>query len=149
MRLNKLSPQKKSKKLKKRLGRGIGSGLGKTGGRGHKGQLSRSGKKINRSFEGGQTPIIRRLPKFGCQSNNFSKKIVSIGLSSILKEKSITDINLEQLKKTKIVCKKTKYVKVIMSKDVKKINYSIKLSGISVSKKVRNLIEIAGGEIQE
>lgn len=149
MQLNNLSPQKKSKKIRKRLGRGIGSGLGKTGGRGHKGQLSRSGKKINRSFEGGQMPLIRRVPKFGFNSNIFSKKVISIGLSSILKEKSIKNINLEQLKKIKIVCKKTKYVKVIMSKDVKKIDYPIKLSGINVSKKVRNLIENAGGEVQK
>ena len=62
MRLNTLSPAEGSKKAGKRLGRGIGSGLGKTGGRGHKGQKSRSGGGVRRGFEGGQMPLYRRLP---------------------------------------------------------------------------------------
>lgn len=130
------------------MGRGIGSGLGKTGGRGHKGQLSRSGKKIHRTFEGGQTPITRRLPKFGFKTNHFNKKKISLGLSNILKLNNLKEINLKQLKKTKMICKKTEYVKLIMSKDLKKIDYPIQLSGIYVSKKVRNLIELAGGKIK-
>lgn len=68
MRLNTLSPAEGSKKAGKRLGRGIGSGLGKTGGRGHKGQKSRSGGGVRRGFEGGQMPLYRRLPKFGFTS---------------------------------------------------------------------------------
>ncbi len=68
MRLNTLSPAEGSKKAGKRSGRGIGSGLGKTGGRGHKGQKSRSGGGVRRGFEGGQMPLYRRLPKFGFTS---------------------------------------------------------------------------------
>ncbi len=68
MRLNTLSPAAGSKHAPKRVGRGIGSGLGKTGGRGHKGQKSRSGGKVRVGFEGGQMPLQRRLPKFGFTS---------------------------------------------------------------------------------
>ena len=68
MRLNTISPAEGSKPTAKRVGRGIGSGLGKTGGRGHKGQTSRSGGTIRQGFEGGQMPIQRRLPKFGFTS---------------------------------------------------------------------------------
>jgi len=68
MRLNTLSPSLGSRKNHKRLGRGIGSGFGKTAGRGHKGQKSRSGGHVNRGFEGGQMPIYRRIPKFGFNS---------------------------------------------------------------------------------
>ena len=68
MRLNTLSPAEGAKHSSKRLGRGIGSGLGKTGGRGHKGQKSRTGGGVRRGFEGGQMPLYRRLPKFGFTS---------------------------------------------------------------------------------
>ena len=68
MRLNTLSPAEGAKHSAKRLGRGIGSGLGKTGGRGHKGQKSRTGGGVRRGFEGGQMPLYRRLPKFGFTS---------------------------------------------------------------------------------
>ena len=68
MRLNTLSPTEGAKHSAKRLGRGIGSGLGKTGGRGHKGQKSRTGGGVRRGFEGGQMPLYRRLPKFGFTS---------------------------------------------------------------------------------
>nr|WP_142432744.1 50S ribosomal protein L15 [Escherichia coli] len=74
MRLNTLSPAEGSKKAGKRLGRGIGSGLGKTGGRGHKGQKSRSGGGVRRGFEGGQMPLYRRLPKFGFTSRKASQR---------------------------------------------------------------------------
>ena len=79
MRLNTLSPAEGSKKAGKRLGRGIGSGLGKTGGRGHKGQKSRSGGKVRVGFEGGQMPLYRRIPKrgFKCPSH---LEIVSVNL---------------------------------------------------------------------
>ena len=82
MRLNTLSPAEGSKKAGKRLGRGIGSGLGKTGGRGHKGQKSRSGGGVRRGFEGGQMPLYRRLPKRGF-TNIFAKQIVSINVDRL------------------------------------------------------------------
>ena len=88
MRLNTLSPAAGAKTEKKRLGRGIGSGLGKTGGRGHKGQKSRSGGKVRVGFEGGQMPMQRRLPKFGFTSR---KSLVSteVNLLKSLKLKAM------------------------------------------------------------
>ena len=105
MKINTLTS--KNYKSKKRLGRGIGSSKGKTSGRGHKGQKSRSGVAI-KSFEGGQMPLYRRLPKRGFRSIKNKKKIALINLSKIQeiidKQKNITDekINLEKLQKSKL-----------------------------------------------
>ena len=93
MRLNTLSPAEGSKKAGKRLGRGIGSGLGKTGGRGHKGQKSRSGGGVRRGFEGGQMPLYRRLPKFGFTSRK-AAITAEIRLSDLAKvEGGVVDLN--------------------------------------------------------
>ena len=96
MHLNTLSPAAGSKTAPKRVGRGIGSGLGKTGGRGHKGQKSRSGGKVRVGFEGGQMPMQRRLPKFGFTSR---KSLVSaeVNLFEIAKvEGDVVDLNALQ-----------------------------------------------------
>ncbi len=129
------------KKISKRLGRGIGSGLGKTCGKGHKGQKSRSGGKIRRLYEGGQTPFYRRIPKFGFKSLNINKH-VEIRLSdlNIFKDNSI--INLQKLKIKKLVSGKTKFVKIILNgkfkrKNIKIIDKNIKIS-LSVSKIIKN-----------
>ena len=82
MRIDTLSPAEGSKKAVKRLGRGIGSGTGKTSGKGHKGQWARSGGGVRPGFEGGQTPIHRRLPKRGF-NNNFKKEYVIVNLSQL------------------------------------------------------------------
>ena len=96
MRLNTLSPAEGSKKAGKRLGRGIGSGLGKTGGRGHKGQNSRSGGGVRRGFEGGQMPLYRRLPKFGFTSRK-SAITAEVRLSDLAKvEGGVVDLNARQ-----------------------------------------------------
>ena len=93
MRLNTLSPAEGSKKAGKRLGRGIGSGLGKTGGRGHKGQKSRSGGGVRRGFEGGQMPLYRRLPKFGFTSRK-AAITAEVRLSDLAKvEGGVVDLN--------------------------------------------------------
>ena len=81
MELNTLSPAPGAKSSKKRVGRGIGSGLGKTGGRGHKGQKSRSGGSVKPGFEGGQMPIQRRLPKFGFTSRKALALTAEVTLS--------------------------------------------------------------------
>ncbi len=129
------------KKVSKRLGRGIGSGLGKTCGKGHKGQKSRSGGKIRRLYEGGQTPFYRRIPKFGFKSLNINK-YVEIRLSdlNIFKDNSI--INLQKLKNKKLVSGKTKFVKIILNgkfkrKNIKIIDKNIKIS-LGVSKIIKN-----------
>lgn len=144
MRLNNLSKHFGEKKNKKRPGRGIGSGIGKTCGRGHKGQKSRSGKKIRIGFEGGQTPIYRRLPKFGFNSRK--KKITKeITLSKLNKIKDKI-IDLNTLKEKKIINQNTKYTKIILSGT---INRKIKVKGIKVSKGAKKTIELFGGSVEE
>ncbi|MBK47200.1 MAG: 50S ribosomal protein L15 [Gammaproteobacteria bacterium] len=109
--LSEIKPQKESKSQKKRVGRGIGSGTGKTCGRGHKGQKSRTGGKVQVGFEGGQMPLQRRLPKVGFSSrvNILSTELKYDRLSKI-KESEIT---LDILKKYKMINKKIKKVKII------------------------------------
>ncbi len=129
--LNNLSSKIKIKK-RKRVGRGIGSGIGKTSGRGHKGQKSRSGYKIKKIFEGGQTPFYRRIPKFGFKSKkNIYVQELNINKLNYFKKNEV--INLKVLKKNKIIKNNVKFVKLIMgnkliNKDIKILDKNIKLS---------------------
>ncbi len=141
--LNTLLNVNKRKISKKRLGRGIGSGLGKTCGKGHKGQKSRSGGKIRKLYEGGQTPFYRRIPKFGFKNLNFRKKS-ELRLSDLNVFKDNSLINLKKLRIKKLISMKTKLVKVILHgklkrKDIKIIDKNIKISlGVSKIIKVNN-----------
>lgn len=109
--LNEIRLKEGSKHSKKRVGRGIASGTGKTCGRGHKGQKSRSGGKVQTGFEGGQMPLQRRLPKIGFTSKkNVNTVELKYDYLDKIKEK---DITLELLKKYKLINNKTKKVKVI------------------------------------
>ena len=103
MRLNTLSPAEGAKHSAKRLGRGIGSGLGKTGGRGHKGQKSRTGGGVRRGFEGGQMPLYRRLPKFGFTSLK-SFRVAEIRLNDLAKVDGEV-VTLEALKAANVITK--------------------------------------------
>ena len=123
MNLNSLSNESTSKN-RKRVGRGIGSGTGKTAGRGHKGQKSRSGGKIRLGFEGGQMPLQMRLPKFGFTSR--------------------TNNYLETLKDKKIISKSVKKVKIFGNYEVKS---KLSIEGIKVTKGAKDSIEKAGGKI--
>ncbi|XOD70210.1 MAG: 50S ribosomal protein L15 [Sodalis sp. (in: enterobacteria)] len=144
MRLNTLSPAQGSKHASKRLGRGIGSGLGKTGGRGHKGQKSRSGGSVRRGFEGGQTPIYRRLPKFGFISRK-SMVTEEVRLSDLVRiESEIVDLNA--LKAENIVGISINFAKIILFGEV---NRAVTVRGLRVSKGARAAIEAAGGKIEE
>ena len=144
MRLNTLSPAEGSKKAGKRLGRGIGSGLGKTGGRGHKGQKSRSGGGVRRGFEGGQMPLYRRLPKFGFTSRK-AMVTAEIRLSEIaLIEGDVIDLNV--LKAANVIGPQIEFAKVMLSGE---INRAVTLRGLRVSKGARAAIEAAGGKIEE
>ncbi|AAO27154.1 50S ribosomal protein L15 [Buchnera aphidicola str. Bp (Baizongia pistaciae)] len=145
MYLNTLSPNSKSHKKSKRVGRGIGSGFGKTSGRGHKGQKSRSGCKIRRGFEGGQMPLYRRIPKFGFVSLK-KEKVAEVRLED-LKNFSNCIINLQFLKKTGLIKKNIKYVKIISSGSI--ITNILIIRNLFVSKSVRNIIESSGGKIEE
>ena len=147
MRLNKLNS--KAIKSKKRLGRGIGSSKGKTCGRGHKGQKSRSGVAI-KSFEGGQMPLYRRLPKRGFRSIASKKNIAIINLSRIqeiiTKQKNILNnkINLANLQKSKLINKKHRKLKLLGSGDLKQ-KFDIEVN--SISKSAKEKIEKLGGKV--
>jgi len=144
MYLNTLSPAPGSKPTKKRVGRGIGSGLGKTGGRGHKGQKSRSGGSVKPGFEGGQMPIQRRLPKFGFTSR---KSLVSdqVTLTEIAKVEGDV-VDLASLKAAGLVKKHIEAVKVLKSGAVAR---ALTVKGLGVTKGAREAIEAAGGKIEE
>ncbi|MAD10683.1 MAG: 50S ribosomal protein L15 [Pseudomonadota bacterium] len=144
MRLNTISPAEGSKPSAKRVGRGIGSGLGKTGGRGHKGQTSRSGGSIKPGFEGGQMPIQRRLPKFGFTSR---KSFVSdqVTLTEIAKVEGDT-VTVDTLKAAGLVKKDVLFVKVLKSGEVSR---AVTVSGLKVTKGAKEAIEAAGGKVEE
>ena len=148
MQLNTLN-SRIPKTKKKRLGRGIGSSKGKTSGRGHKGQKSRSGVAI-KSFEGGQMPLYRRLPKRGFNSINNKKLIAIISLSRIQKivEKKKAElkdkINLINLQKSKLINKKYKKLKLLGPGELKdKLNIEVN----SISKSAKEKIEKVGGRV--
>ncbi|MCV2508780.1 MAG: 50S ribosomal protein L15 [Candidatus Lightella neohaematopini] len=144
MYLNSLDVSKKSRKNRTRLGRGISSGLGKTSGRGHKGQKSRAGKKISRNFEGGQTPINRRVPKFGFISKkNVYTKEVSLEKLFIIKENKI---DLKTLKSYNLINNNTKKAKIILSRKFL-IRKTIHIIGIKVSANAKYNIELNGGTV--
>ncbi len=138
MRLNTLSPAEGSKKAGKRLGRGIGSGLGKTGGRGHKGQKSRSGGGVRRGFEGGQMPLYRRLPKFGFTSRK-AAITAEVRLSDLAKvEGGVVDLNT--LKAANIIGIQIEFAKVILAGEV---TTPVTVRGLRVTKGARAAIEAA------
>tara|TARA_B100001057_G_scaffold457487_1_gene505824 strand:- start:12518 stop:13015 length:498 start_codon:yes stop_codon:yes gene_type:complete len=141
MSLNTLSNESTTKK-KKRVGRGIGSGNGKTAGRGHKGQKSRSGGSVRLGFEGGQMPLQMRLPKFGFSSrvNNSFKEV------NIKNLDGMDTVSIETLKKSKIIGKSIKKVKIFGDTIIES---KITVEGIKVTKGARNSIEKAGGKIIE
>ena len=144
MRLNTLSPAEGAKHSAKRLGRGIGSGLGKTGGRGHKGQKSRTGGSVRRGFEGGQMPLYRRLPKFGFTSMK-SAVTAEVRLDDLNKiENGI--VTLETLKAANILTKDIQFAKVILTGEVK---VKLVVRGLRVTKGAKAAIEAVGGSIEE
>ncbi|EQA12873.1 ribosomal protein L15 [Glaesserella parasuis 174] len=144
MRLNSLSPAEGAKHSAKRLGRGIGSGLGKTGGRGHKGQKSRTGGGIRRGFEGGQMPLYRRLPKFGFTSLK-ALHVAEIRLSDLAKVDGNV-VTLDALKAANVITKDILSAKVILSGKVEK---AVVVKGLGVTKGAKAAIEAAGGSIEE
>ncbi|RVU81494.1 50S ribosomal protein L15 [Leucothrix sargassi] len=143
MRLNTLKPAAGSTKDRKRVGRGIGSGLGKTAGRGHKGQKSRSGGFTKSGFEGGQMPLQRRLPKVGFTSRK-SRVTAEVRLSEIASLNSEV-VDLEVLKAANVVSKNIRFAKVILSGE---IATAVTLKGIGATKGAQSAIEAAGGKIE-
>ena len=144
MHLNTLSPAEGAKHSAKRLGRGIGSGLGKTGGRGHKGQKSRTGGGVRRGFEGGQMPLYRRLPKFGFTSLK-SFLVAEVRLNDLAKVDGEV-VTLEALKAANVITKDILSAKVILAGKIEK---AVKVKGLGVTKGAKAAIEAAGGSIEE
>ena len=145
MYLNSLKPAKGSNKASKRVGRGIGCGSGKTAGRGHKGQKSRSGGSVRPGFEGGQMPLQMRLPKFGFTSR-ISRFSAEVRLSEI--EKSGLDtITLSTLVEANLVPLQTRQVKIFLSGELtRKVSVD---ASVGVTKGARAAIETAGGQVDQ
>lgn len=144
LRLNELAPAVGAKKTAQRRGRGIGSGLGKTGGRGVKGQTSRSGSSIPVGFEGGQMPIYRRLPKFGFTSQ-LALTTAEVRLSELNKIKG-NEVTLETLKAANIIRGDMKRARIILSGE---IGRALTFKGVKVTKGAKEAIVAAGGSIEE
>ncbi len=144
MRLNELTPGAGAKKTRTRVGRGIGSGLGKTCGRGHKGQHSRSGGYHKVGFEGGQQPLQRRLPKVGF-SSRVGRVTAEIRLSELAKiDGDVVDI--DSLCKANVITRNIIRARIILSGAVDKA-YTVK--GLGITKGARAAIEAAGGKIED
>ena len=144
MRLHTLKPSAGSRPSSKRVGRGIGSGWGKTCGRGHKGQKSRSGGFHKVGFEGGQMPLQRRLPKFGFSSRK-ARLTAELRLPELLLAK-VDVVDIESLIAANLVPAFTQKVKVILSGE---ISTAVKTKGLSFTKGAKAAVESAGGSIEE
>ncbi len=144
MRLNTLKPRAGSKQDRKRVGRGIGSTHGKTCGRGHKGQKSRSGGLPRTGFEGGQMPLQRRLPKVGFRSR-MAAQVTEVRLHE-LQGVSASPIDLAALRAAKLIGSRIERVKVIASG---KLDKAVTLKGLGLTKGAREAVVAAGGRIED
>ena len=144
MRLNTLSPAPGARKNAKRVGRGAGSGLGKTAGRGHKGQKSRSGGTVKPGFEGGQMPLQKRLPKYGF-SSRISRTTAQVRLGE-LNGVDAEVVDLEALKAADLVKDNVTRARIFLSGELGK---AVTVKGIAVTKGAREAIEQAGGKVED
>ena len=142
MQLNTLAPAAGSKHAKRRVGRGIGSGLGKTAGRGHKGQKSRSGGFHKVGFEGGQMPLQRRLPKRGFTP--LGRHLYAQVLLSDLQKIEADVIDVQVLKQAGVIGQSVRYAKVILSGELSR---KVSLNGLTATAGARAAIEAAGGSL--
>jgi len=142
MELNTIKPAAGSKHAKRRVGRGIGSGLGKTAGRGHKGQKSRSGGYHKVGFEGGQMPLQRRLPKRGFKSQllKFNAEVTLTALEKL----GLPEVDVLALKQAGLIGELAKVVKVVKTGSLTK---AVKLTGIGATAGAKAAIEAAGGSL--
>lgn len=142
MQLNNIRPANGAKCVRRRVGRGIGSGFGKTSGRGHKGQKSRSGGFHKVGFEGGQMPLQRRLPKRGFKSLSLPYR-AELRLSD-LEKLSIADVDLILLKQAKLIAQSVRIVRIIMAGQLSK---KVNVRGLLVTKNAKSAIEVLGGTV--
>ncbi|WP_227429899.1 50S ribosomal protein L15 [Psychrobacter sp. I-STPA6b] len=144
LKLNELAPAAGAKKTAQRRGRGIGSGLGKTGGRGVKGQKSRTGSSIRAGFEGGQMPLYRRLPKYGFTSK-LAMTTAEVRLSELKKIEGDV-VSVETLKAANIIRGDMKRARIILSGEIDKA-YTFK--GVKLTKGAKQAVEAAGGQVED
>ncbi|MCY4059029.1 MAG: 50S ribosomal protein L15 [Gammaproteobacteria bacterium] len=142
-RLNNIGPAPGSKRSKKRVGRGIAAGGGKTAGRGHKGQRSRSGGNVRPGFEGGQLPLQKRIPAFGFRSR-VALKTAEVRTSELAAAARDGVVDLDTLKAAGIVSKRVARARVVLSGPV---SGAIEVRELAVSKGARAAIEKAGGKV--
>ncbi len=142
MKLDELKPAQKNK-TKLRVGRGMGSGLGKTSGRGHKGQKARSGGGVRRGFEGGQTPLYRRLPKRGF-TNKFGKNYTEVTLT-MLNKSTVSDVTAESLIKDRIISKENDGIVIIATG---KLDKKLNVKAVRFTKSAKEKIEALGGKAE-
>jgi large subunit ribosomal protein L15 len=145
MKLHELSPVEGSKKARKRIGRGQASGQGTTSGKGHKGQLSRSGGGVRPGFEGGQMPLQRRLPKRGF-NNIFAKEIIAINISALNAFNDGDTVDNEALINANIVKKTGDGIKILGNGELTTKNLIVKVKGYS--KAAKEKIEAAAGKAE-
>ena len=144
MKLNDINPRRGSRKQRKRLGRGISAGQGKTCGRGHKGQKSRSGGKVRIGFEGGQLPLQRRVPRFGFRSR-IGAVTAEVRVGELVRVAG-DEITLDSLKAANVLSKDVKRARVFMSGE---IHRAVTIKGLSVTQGARAAIEKMGGTIED
>ncbi len=140
--LSSLKPKAGSTHYKKRVGRGIGSGIGGTSTKGHKGQIARTGGRVRRGFEGGQTPLSRRLPKFGFTNVAFANEFQIINLSDINKIEGVADA--VSLYKAGYITKSAQF-KILAKGELTK---AVNVKAHAFSEKAKAAIEKAGGKIE-
>ena len=162
MNINELKPAEGSKKERKRIGRGHGTGWGKTAGKGHNGQKQRSGTYVSASFEGGQMPLIRRIPKRGFSNAAFKKDLVVVNLKDFIdKYEDGETVSLETLIAKGVVknpsfrvrytedgLRDRQYTSILKVIGVCEINKKLKFVVEKISKSAKELVEKAGGTVE-
>lgn len=144
MEIHELGPASGATTKRKRVGRGMSSGLGKTSGKGHKGQKARTGGKIRRGFEGGQTPLYRRIPKVGF-NNRFSKEYAIVNVSDLEQFENGTEVNVELLLKEGLIRKELDGLKVLGNGSLTK---KLTVVANKISASAAEKIQAVGGKIE-
>ncbi|MCK8816190.1 50S ribosomal protein L15 [Natroniella sulfidigena] len=145
MKLHELKPAEGSKSKKKRVGRGIGSGKGKTSGRGHKGQNARSGGGVRVTFEGGQTPLFKRLPKHGFSNAKFKKEFAIVNVEALNKFDDGSEVTIDKLQEAGLIDKVKDGVKILGDGELEK---SLTVKANKFSKSAVEKIEAAEGKVE-
>ncbi|MEW8976854.1 MAG: 50S ribosomal protein L15 [Symbiobacterium sp.] len=145
MKLHELAPNPGARQERKRKGRGIGSGLGKTAGRGHKGQNARSGGGVRPGFEGGQMPLMRRLPKRGFSNAPFKVTYQVVNVADLERFESGTVVTPELLHESRVCKGAVKGVKILGTGELTK---ALTVRAHAVSESARQKIEAAGGKVE-